>query len=85
MVRIFKINKKNQNSTTLADHVGNERLRESEQNKHHQKKSTNKTCSVLMKQRSCRKLRNNTNGFEENDKMKTLRGLVYPEYIVLRQ
>ncbi|XP_027348201.1 QWRF motif-containing protein 3-like [Abrus precatorius] len=64
------------NSTTLADHIGDERLREREHHNHHHnqnQKATNRTNSVfssLTKQRSCRELsnnNNNSNGFEEND------------------
>ncbi|XP_027911637.1 QWRF motif-containing protein 3-like [Vigna unguiculata] len=60
-------------STTLADHIGNERLKEREEQHHHQnQKPTNRTGSVfsaLTKQRSCREFRNNTNGYglEENN------------------
>ncbi|KAG2397243.1 QWRF motif-containing protein [Vigna angularis] len=58
-------------STTLADHIGNERLKEREEHHQHQnKKPTNRTGSVfsaLTKQRSCREFRNNTNCLEEND------------------
>ncbi|WVZ03179.1 hypothetical protein V8G54_023985 [Vigna mungo] len=58
-------------STTLADHFGNERLKEREERHQHQNKTpANKTGSVfsaLTKQRSCREFRNNSNCLEEND------------------
>jgi len=58
-------------SATLADHIGNERLKERGEYHHHQnQKPTNRTDSVfspLTKQRSCREFRNNTNCLEEND------------------
>ncbi|CAJ1978979.1 unnamed protein product [Sphenostylis stenocarpa] len=58
-------------STTLAYHIGNERLKEREENhQHHNQKPTNRTDSVfsaLTKQRSCREYRNNNNFLEEND------------------
>lgn len=57
-------------STTLADHIDNERLKEREERHQQNKKSANKTVSVfsaLTKQRSCREFRNNSNCLEEND------------------
>ncbi|XP_020215201.1 QWRF motif-containing protein 3 [Cajanus cajan] len=59
-------------STTLADYIGDERLKETEENHHHHKnqKPTNRAgsvFSVLTKQRSCRELKSNTNDLEEND------------------
>ncbi|KAK7404960.1 hypothetical protein VNO78_06049 [Psophocarpus tetragonolobus] len=62
-------------STTLADHIGNERLIEMEEN--HLKIPTNRTDSVfsaLTKQRSSKEFRNNTNGFQENDEDKDVNG-----------
>ncbi|TKY66897.1 QWRF motif-containing protein 3 [Spatholobus suberectus] len=63
-------------SATLADHIGNERLKEREENHHHHQKPTNRAdsvFSVLTKQRSCRELKNNTNGLEENGQEVTRR------------
>ncbi|KAL2328269.1 hypothetical protein Fmac_021696 [Flemingia macrophylla] len=59
------------NPTTLADHIGDERLKEREENHNHQnQKLANRAgsvFSVLTKQRSCRELKNNNNGLGEND------------------
>ncbi|WVY91358.1 hypothetical protein V8G54_036872 [Vigna mungo] len=58
-------------STTLADHIGNERLKEREERHRHQNKTlANKRGSVfpaLTKQRSCGEFRNISNCLEEND------------------
>ncbi|KAL5147931.1 QWRF motif-containing protein 3 [Glycine soja] len=72
----------NLNSTTLADHVGNEGSKEV--NKTTTTIIIIKTCfvfSVFMKQRSYMELRNNTNGFEENNKMRTLPGVKLSSHI----
>lgn len=57
------------NSTTLADHIGNDRLIEKEENNQNQKPKNRagSVFSVLTKQRSCRELKSNNNGLEEND------------------
>ncbi|ESW04631.1 hypothetical protein PHAVU_011G112000 [Phaseolus vulgaris] len=67
-------------SATLADHIGNDRLKEREEYHHHQnQKPTNRTGSVfsaLTKQRSCREFRNNTNCLEENDQDRDVIGRI---------
>ncbi|KAG5020949.1 hypothetical protein JHK87_016804 [Glycine soja] len=66
------------NSSTLADHIGNERLKEREENHQNQNQTpTNRTgsvFSVLTKQRSLREFRNNINGSEENDQDQYING-----------
>ncbi|KAK7312773.1 hypothetical protein VNO77_36895 [Canavalia gladiata] len=68
------------NSTTLADHIGNERLNEREQQHHNNQqnqRNTNATSSVFSALTKQRSRREPNNGFEENEQASIGRSMRY--------